>query len=571
MLVFKTYRVSENQRKMGLRALSLLCLFCLLCTSMSGQSLLEKKLTIRLDNVNIKEALQLITQKSAVEFSYSNDLIPLETKVKLRFRNEPLEKVLKQLFAGTGIIFRQIGNQITLRKQASINKLHLSRRGSQIIQSRVKPLILNQTIRGTVIDKDSKKPLPGASVWIDSNQRNLGVSADANGRFEIKGVPIGRHQIQAAYLGYEPLSLPKLKVISGKEMVLTIELTEAPLALPQVEVDAKVDLMSSVNEMAVNSARSFSMDETKRYAANSYDPARMAMSFAGVSTTGSDNDLANELSIRGNSPRSNIWRLEGVDIPNPNHYGALGSSGGSISMLSTNILTHSDFYTGGFPSEFGNAIGGVFDLRMRTGNDERQEYSVMLGNTGLEVSAEGPLHLGGKSSYLINYRYTTLHPLSRIGIRPVQNQDPPKFQDLSFKVNIPTNNYGIFSLFGVGGESLSNRTPVRDTSKWVEDFDRFGYKETQSLGIIGLSHRFLFSQNSYLHTVVAASRHKDVVNNFFLEPNYTRVNDDYGALKNRRYNITTSYTNKINSQHTIRAGLIISHRNFEHQAEELNG
>ncbi|MEM9822640.1 MAG: TonB-dependent receptor [Bacteroidota bacterium] len=552
-----------------IRTLPLLFICSMLFSSLSAQSLLNRQLSIQLDSVNIKQALDFITQKSTVDFSYSNHLISLDKRVSLHLKNAPLHKILNQLFSNTDIIYKKIGNQITLRKQARPKKLYLTKKGGKL-HTRIKPLMLSQTIRGTVIDKDSKMPLIGASVWIQSQRRSYGTSTDIMGQFELKNVPIGRHQINAAYLGYEPISLPELKVISGKEMVLQIELTESPLALPEIEINAEVDLTASVNEMAVNSARTFSMDETKRYAASSYDPARMAMSFAGVSTTGTDNDLANELSIRGNSPRSNIWRLEGVDIPNPNHYGSLGSSGGSISMLSTNVLTHSDFYTGGFPAEFGNAIGGVFDLRMRNGNNKEREFSLMAGNLGIEASVEGPFVKGKKGAYLINYRYTSLRVLSEVGIRPIQNEDPPRFQDLSFKFNLPTR-FGTFALFGVGGSSISSRTPLQDVSQWEEDFDRFGYREDQNLGIIGLSHRLLLTDNSYIQTVVAASRLKDQITTFFLEPNFNRTNDNFAKLKNRRYNFTTSYTNKINAHHTLRAGLTLSHRNFEHQVEELNG
>lgn len=536
---------------------------------MYGQSLLNRKISVHLDSINIEQALAIITKKSNVAFSYSKDLIPLNKKVSLHLKNNSLDQILTSLFVDTRIIYKKIGNQITLRRKAKINKLILTKKGGMLL-SQIQPIKLTQTIRGTVIDQDSKAPLVGATVWIN-DQLNLGTSTDIKGRFEIQDVPIGRHKINAAYLGYKSFNIPKVKVISGKELVLDIELEESTLNLPLVEIDGKTDLTASINTMAVSSARSLSVDETKRYAASAYDPARMVMSFAGVSTTGSDDDMANELSIRGNSPRSNIWRLEGVDIPNPNHYSSLGSSGGSISMLSSNILTHSDFYTGGFPAEFGNAIGGVFDLRMRTGNEEKQEFSVMFGNIGMEASIEGPIGKNTKASYLFNYRYTTLQLLTEIGIRPIQNEDAPRFQDLSFKIHVPTKKLGIFSLFGLGGSSLSIRSPKKDSTMWKEEFDRFGYDEEQTLGIIGLSHRLLLSDNSYLHTVFSGSRLKDLQQTYFLEADYAPRSLDRGELKNRRYNLTTSYTNKISARNTLRAGITYSHRNFELQIEELNG
>ena len=176
------------------------------------------------------------------------------------------------------------------------------------------------------------------------------------GEFKLSKVPVGRTTLAVSYLGYESLTLREIMVTSGKELVLNLEMTESTKNMNEVVITAAHDKTQAFNEMATVSARSFTVEETGRYAASYFDPARMAQTFAGVSVGGSTSDLFNEIVVRGNSPKGILWRLEGVEIPNPNHFGGLGSSGGAISMLSSSTLANSDFYTGAFPTEFGNCL-----------------------------------------------------------------------------------------------------------------------------------------------------------------------------------------------------------------------
>lgn len=140
--------------------------------------------------------------------------------------------------------------------------------------------------------------------------------------------------------------------------------------------------------MATVSARSFTVEETSRYAGSLNDPSRMAANYAGVSST---SDARNDIIIRGNSPLGVLWRLNGMEIPNPNHFGSLGTTGGPVSILNNNLLDKSDFLTGAFPAEYGNALAGVFDLQMRSGNNEKTEFLGQVGFNGFELGAEGPI------------------------------------------------------------------------------------------------------------------------------------------------------------------------------------
>ena len=129
------------------------------------------------------------------------------------------------------------------------------------------------------------------------------------------------------------------------------------------------------------------MKKRKRYAGAIDDPARMVSAFAGVNGNAEgDNDIV----VRGNSPRGILWRLEGVEIPNPNHFASEGATGGPINALNSNMLGNSDFYTGAFAPEYGNALSGVFDMKLRNGNNEQREYSATLSVLGTDLTAEGP-------------------------------------------------------------------------------------------------------------------------------------------------------------------------------------
>lgn len=435
------------------------------------------------------------------------------------------------------------------------------------------PFVLNaqdlkQTIKGKIIDADSKMELIGVNVLVKTQDEMIGATTDIDGFFKIKNIPVGRHDIEVTYLGYEPVIMNAVLLTSGKELFLNIKLTESTLDLETVVVTAKHDKNKTINEMATVSARSFSVEETSRYAAAFYDPSRMAQNYAGVTISGGSSDLYNEIIVRGNSPRGVLWRLEGIEIPNPNHFGGMGNSGGAISMLSSSTLSNSDFYTGAFPSEFGNATSGVFDLNMRNGNNEKQEYAFMFGALGIEVAAEGPFSKNTKASYLINYRYSTLSALEAVGLSPAGDV-LPKYQDLSFKVNLPTQKAGVFSIFGLGGKNSAQFQPEKDSTVWEYEDDNYGFQENQTVGTIGLSHRYLLTDKSYIKTVAIAS-HENYVNNEYWydkSQDYIRIIDEENTFNNNTYRITSSYTNKLNARNTFKTGVILSYMDFSFDAK----
>ncbi len=400
---------------------------------------------------------------------------------------------------------------------------------------------LNQMVRGQVIDKISKTPIEGATIVLDQSNPLIGTISDSEGNFELAEVPVGRRSFSISYLGYESLQIEDILIGSGKELILTIELVEGINQLNAVEVVGnKGD--DPINAMGQISGRSFTVEETKRFPVGVGDPLRLASSFAGVL---SPDDETNEIIVRGNNPRGLLWKLEGVEIPSPNHFSAEGAASGGISMFSTQVISRSDFYTGAFAPEYGNATSGVFDIHLRKGNNEKREYTFQAGLLGLDLAAEGPFQKGKSASYLINYRYSTLGLLDQIGISIQDENESNNFQDLSFKFHFPTKKLGDFSVFGLGGLSSFKE----------EQANIFTEREDYDMGVVGLSHQLSFNPSTFLKTTYALSGTS-------LKDDFQRFGDaafeeraDFSKTYNR---LALTLHKKIDARHLLETGLILS-------------
>jgi hypothetical protein len=408
---------------------------------------------------------------------------------------------------------------------------------------------LTQTIRGTVVDKISKAPLPGASILILNSNPLVGATTDMDGNFKLSKVPVGNHSLKISFIGYKDITMPNMVVNSGKEVVLTIPIEENIVQMEAIVIQDDVDKNKPLNDMAVVSARTFSVEETRKYAAAVNDPARMVASYAGVVPTSDGN---NSISIRGNSPYGLIWRMEGVDIPNPNHFANVATSGGGISILSTQLLTNSDFLTGAFPAEYGNALSGVFDLNLRKGNNERHEYTIQAGFLGMDVAAEGPFSKKYNGSYLINYRYSTLSVLSNLGVNI--GDAVTNFQDLSYNFHFPTKKAGNFSLFGFGGLSSQNQSAEKDSLKWESSDDRYNSTYFSNTGAAGLKHSITLSSASYLQSAVVMSGNDHGYHQEKLDNSYVPNMDYKENHINKKITVSSVLNHKFNARHSIRSG-----------------
>jgi len=417
---------------------------------------------------------------------------------------------------------------------------------------------LTQTIRGTITDKVTNTTLPGANIVIVNSSPLLGTATDQDGNFKITKVPVGKHTLRITYLGYKEVTLPNVIVNSGKEVVLNIPLEEEFIQGKEVVISAEKHKHIPLNEMATVSTRTFSVEETQKYAAAVNDPGRMASSFAGVI---SSDDGNNNISIRGNSPNGLLWRMEGVDIPNPNHFSAPGASGGGISILSAQVMSNSDFMTGAFPAEYGNALSGVFDIRLRKGNNEKAEYTLQAGFLGLDVAAEGPFKKGYNGSYLVNYRYSTLSMLGKMGVDV--GDASTDFQDISYNIFLPTKKAGTFGLFGFGGLSAQQYDAQKDSAKWENDGERYNSRFTANTGAAGLSHSLILGKETYLKSVFVGSMEDQSFKAKRLDDAYNpdeRHNEHSGQ---GRIALTSTLNHKFNTRHSIRTGFVVKQLSFD--------
>ncbi|MEI6816606.1 MAG: carboxypeptidase regulatory-like domain-containing protein, partial [Bacteroidota bacterium] len=345
--------------------------------------------------------------------------------------------------------------------------------------------------------------MPGASIAaIKDSSIIIGATTDVDGYFHLDGVPVGRQTFKVYYVGYTSQTLSNVIVSSGRQLILNVELEESVIQMKTFEVSG-LDKRSSLNEMASGSVRTFNIEETEKYAGSRGDPARMASNFAGVQ--GAD-DSRNDVVIRGNSPTGLLWRLDGINIPNPNHFATPGTTGGPVSILNAHTLAASDFYTGAFPAEYGNCNAGVFDLKMRNGNSEKHEFTGQFGFLGTEILAEGPISKTNHSSYLITYRYSTLKLFQALNIK-IGTDAVPNYQDASFKLNFPTKKVGTFSLFGIGGKSGIDLILSKDsvpTQQIYGDQNRDQYFYS-SMGLIGITHLYPINATAYTHFTLSTS------------------------------------------------------------------
>jgi hypothetical protein len=413
-----------------------------------------------------------------------------------------------------------------------------------------------QNIQGWVVDRDTKRSLSGVEITVKSNDTTATTATDSTGFFFFNAFPIGRYDLHARSEGFAPYTVRQFQLNTGKELIFQVEMTEQVTEIREVRVIPHRDKTRLVNDMAVVSARTFQVEETQRYAASFNDPARMAISFAGVN---SSDDASNEIVVRGNSARGMLWRIEGIEVPSPNHFSnGEGGSGGGISMLSSQVIGASDFFTGAFPAEYGNALSGVFDIRFRKGNSSKREYALQLGILGMQACLEGPFKKNYPGSYLINYRYSTLTMLNAIGLPIVDNALVPQFQDLSFNIHLPSQNrQHTFTIWGLGGLSTAGDLAVKDSSAWLQPEDRFEDRSRQLLGIVGATHTYrLKNQKSYLKTVFALSsddmRYQlDSLNSTYNPERIYEEKFGYNAIR-----INSFIHHKWNSKHILRAGII---------------
>jgi len=425
--------------------------------------------------------------------------------------------------------------------------------------------LAQQTVKGKVVDLESQFPLPGVNVKFIAGDFDKGVATTPNGTFKIENVPLGRHQIRFTFIGYKPL-VQTIVVNAGREVILNISIEESTAVLEEFEISSNEERTVN-NEMAIISAQQFSVEETERYAGSRGDPARMASNFAGVQ--GAD-DSRNDIIVRGNSPLGVIYRVEGITIPNPNHFAISGSSGGPLSILNNKFLGNSDFFSGAFPAEYGNSTAGVFDLKIRNGNSEKTEFTGQVGLFGAEFLMEGPLSKKSAASYLVMYRKATLKVFNLLGL-DLGTSAIPNYQDFAAKVNLPFEKGGNLSLWAMGGNSnieilISEQTDSTQIDLYGENTkdQRFG----TGMMVGGATYTKPLNETSFIKSTTCVNLEQQLSNHDTVsrDPNnWSNVSlAPYMAynFNKIRYSNSSSFNKKLNKKNTLKVGWVADFTNF---------
>lgn len=404
-----------------------------------------------------------------------------------------------------------------------------------------------QNIRGIVTDKLSQTALIGATIKISNSE--IETVTDEKGNYILTEITPDRYDIKISFEGYKEVIIPNVIVTSGKEVILEIALEEEYKKLDEIIIKS-FNKSATVNKLATVSARTFSMEEVNRFAGGRSDVARLAANFAGVSTP---DDSRNDIVIRGNSPVGVLWRIDGMNVTNPNHFASVGTTGGAVSALNTNLLKNSDFFTSAFPAEYGNATSGVFDIGFRNGNSKKRETTIQLGViTGLEATTEGPINKEKGSSYLVGYRYGLAGVAQAVGV-DIGTTATPSYQDLSFKLNSGTSKLGKFSMFGILATSTINISGGNSSTLYGNgnqvDF-------ASKIGIVGLNHFKQINTKSFISSTIGLNYAKtDQTSYDFERPTNVNFIKEVSNVAKTGYNFSTTYNLKVNSKLFIKAGI----------------
>ncbi|MEP1097640.1 MAG: TonB-dependent receptor [Cyclobacteriaceae bacterium] len=415
---------------------------------------------------------------------------------------------------------------------------------------------VTQTVKGKVIDQSTYEGLIGAHVILQDSDPIVGTSTDIDGSFTLQNIPVGRQSFEIRMVGYESSFVKEILIGSGKEVVLDIALKEVATSLTEVVFVYKRERDKAINDMATLSSRQFTVEETQRYAGGLNDPARLVSSFAGVAAPSIS---SNGISVRGNSPAGLLWRIEGVEVPSPNHFADLTIAGaGLMTVLSSQMMSNSDFYTGAFPSEYGNATSGIFDINLRSGNSSKRENTIQAGLLGVDFATEGPLKKGYEASYLLNYRYSTL---ALIGSFLPSDAGILKYQDLSFKANMPTKSAGTFSLWSIGAHDAID-TEALDSTEWEAKSDRENSQTAMYMFASGLNHKVVLNPTHSLNTSLAFSGNGLSFKEQYLDDDLQEHLQSDAHKDNYKLTLQSSLTSYLSDNHINQSGFYINNLGY---------
>ena len=347
-------------------------------------------------------------------------------------------------------------------------------------------------IRGTVIDKASRKPLEFINVVIAGS--GMGSVTDSMGHFTIQAVPPGIYRLQASAVGYKT-TLTSEYILSTKNLNIDIEMEENPTELEGVTITAspfRRDLESPVG------LRIIGVQEIEKSPGANRDISRVVQSYPGVAF--SPAGYRNDLIVRGGSPSENRFYLDGVEIPNINHFSTQGASGGPVGIINADFIREVNFYTGAFPANRGNSLSSVLDFKLRDGDMERNSLKATLGASEVSLASNG--HLGNKTSYLVSVRQSYLQFLFDMLGLPFL----PTFTDAQFKLKTRFDARNELTVLGLGGiDKMKLNTKADDEdNEYILSYLPKIQQETFTLGAVyrhyaGAHVQSVVASHSYLN------------------------------------------------------------------------
>lgn len=421
-----------------------------------------------------------------------------------------------------------------------------------------------QTVRGTVKESFTERAIEGVTVTLLSeNLMYKRTVCDANGTFTFNDVEIGFYDIEFRHLGYKSFIQPAIAVTVSKETVLNITMENSLKDLDEVEVKSNKERGIPNNEMANASVFSIHPNDARRIAGGLDDPIRVTGTLPGV--TAGTSFSANFVSIRGNSPRSLKYQMEGVELPNPTHFARIGGSGGTFTIFSMQLMDKSDFYTGAFSAQYGDALGGVFDVKFKKGNSEQHEMTFQIGSLGVEFGSEGPLSGKNNASYVLNYRYATV-ALGRVG-----NPSSPTYQDLSFNIDIPlAKSKGKLQFFAIAGTSDRTRSALKDSADWAESLDRTTLYLASTTATMGGVYKKFIGTNSVFKATVVGSYSKQSDNKDYVQNDFSIIHQKINEYTAVPITGALSFKHKFGLKHSNITGLSYNTTAHDWRAEKYS-
>ena len=342
------------------------------------------------------------------------------------------------------------------------------------------------SLNGIILNEISQEPIVGAEINLNDNVK---IYSDSTGQFILKQVPVGRNTIFIFKEGFTYYYNQSLLLELGNQDILEVTLSPKSFTGDTVFVTESQALDEINNQYVI------SVEETDRYPATFFDPARLVQTFPGVIAV---NDQANHIAVRGQSPNLVTWRLQGLEIVNPNHTNNAGTftdqptvAGGGVNMISAQLLKETQFYNGYMPSAFGNAMGGTINMDFKKGNMNHWEMTSQIGLIGLELGAEGPL-IQNKASLVANYRYSAVGALTGLGVD--FGGEEINYQDASLMMDFKIKN-GNVKLFGIWGNSKNIFSGNPDTIETYKDL--FNIDFMSDIGIAGITFSKYWSNISW--------------------------------------------------------------------------